>query len=594
MRPPAARWLARSPSQIAKNGVYIRMRQICRLLAVAPGLLALCAASPAAANPIQVENSRPGTPGWQVPPDAGKVITGYASQTSVAPGQAFQLHVSAPMGSRYRILVYRLGWYQGVGGRLVMCLPGCQRTRAAVAQPAPAAPDPHTGMVIARWSVTDRVRIPPHATSGYYEAKLETVGGSSGGAVGAIPLIVREAAPHSAVLVQVPVNTWQAYNTWGGRSLYDTPTSRHAHVVSFDRPYDGVMLYEQDTRLELPWIHFLERSGVDLGYQTDVDTDERPASLLAHRLVFAIGHAEYWAQATRQALDRARALSSNLMFGSNAGLWRVRYGAGRRSLIEWRNPRSDPVHNPHTATGFYRAFDEPECRLMAVQYEEYAQRPIADPPTPYTVVGAAEDPWLAAARLSPGDVVPGVVGYEWDSLIPGCFRGRVQPLMHAMARGADGVPRAADMVRATAPSGAVVFALGTMELGRALDDFAGRTPDPRVRALITAALSDLERPAPPARLVIRRAGPPLVIRRVRPPFPVRRARPQLLISARLHSPDPRVARVEVDPVGGGPGCADALHSVCRLPAPERPVSYAAVAIDSWGRSHPLLVTVRPG
>src|SRR5215472_11544219 len=68
--------------------------------------------SVAAANPVQRENSRPGTPGWEIPADAGTVITGYASQISITPGQSFHLHVAAPPGSRYRVLVYRLGWYQ--------------------------------------------------------------------------------------------------------------------------------------------------------------------------------------------------------------------------------------------------------------------------------------------------------------------------------------------------------------------------------------------------------------------------------------------------------------------------------------------------
>src|SRR5215468_6844968 len=84
------------------------------------------ATSATAANPVQRENSRPGTPGWEIPAGAGTVITGYASETSVAPGQSFHLHVSAPPGSRYRVLVYRLGWYRGVGGRLILCVPGCR------------------------------------------------------------------------------------------------------------------------------------------------------------------------------------------------------------------------------------------------------------------------------------------------------------------------------------------------------------------------------------------------------------------------------------------------------------------------------------
>src|SRR5262249_56366241 len=61
------------------------------------------ATSAAAANPVQRENSRPGNPGWEIPAGAGTVITGYAAETSVAPGQRFHLHVAAPPGSRSRV-----------------------------------------------------------------------------------------------------------------------------------------------------------------------------------------------------------------------------------------------------------------------------------------------------------------------------------------------------------------------------------------------------------------------------------------------------------------------------------------------------------
>src|SRR5437763_11851052 len=145
------------------------------------------AASAAAANPVQRENSRPGSPGWEIPAGAGTVISGYASETSVAPGQSFHLHVAAPTGSRYRVLVYRLGWYRGAGGRLIMCVPGCRSSRAAVTQPPPAKASSVTGLFRAPWRVTDRVAIPPGAVSGYYEAKLEIVGGADAGAVGSVP-----------------------------------------------------------------------------------------------------------------------------------------------------------------------------------------------------------------------------------------------------------------------------------------------------------------------------------------------------------------------------------------------------------------------
>ncbi|HLJ99716.1 MAG TPA: N,N-dimethylformamidase beta subunit family domain-containing protein, partial [Streptosporangiaceae bacterium] len=108
-----------------------------------------------------------------------------------------------------------------------------------------------------------------------------------------------------------------------------------------------------------------------------------------------------------------------------------------------------------------------------------------------TVIGPRSDPWLAAAGLAPGDVIPGVVGYEWDSFIPRCFTGQVVPLMTSVLPGSDGVRHSADMVRATAPSGSRVFAMGTMELAWALDDLDGHSPNPQVVALVKAALRDL-------------------------------------------------------------------------------------------------------
>jgi len=423
--------------------------------------------------------------------------------------------------------------------------------------------------------VTDSAEIPGDAVSGYYEAKLEIVAGPDAGAVGSVPLIVRQspAAPASAVLVQVPVNTWEAYNPWGGKSLYQFGTSRHAFEVSFDRPFDQQTLYETVTKLELPWVRFLERSGIDVSYQTDVDTDTAPGSLLQHRLVFAVGHDEYWTQRMRGAFDRALALSTNLVFGSNSGEWRMRYAAGRRTIVEWRDPSIDPAHNRRLDNGFFRTLGEPECKLMGVEHQWAAQRSLSAPPTSYTVVGPSSDPWLAAGGLAPGDVIPGVVGYEWDSFIPGCFPGQVVPLMTARIPGSNGVPHSADMARATAPSGGRVFAMGTMELAWALGDVDGRSRNPQLVRFVEAALRDLTRPAPPAALVIRHSAT------------------ELLVSARLRAPDPRILRVIVRPLRGGPGCADSLRSVCPLPLPHRTIRFVAVAIDRWGASQPLTVTV---
>jgi hypothetical protein len=254
----------------------------------------------------------------------------------------------------------------------------------------------------------------------------------------------------------------------------------------------------------------------------------------------------------------------------------MRYDAGRRTIVEWRDPSTDPIHNRRLDDGFFRTFGEPECKLMGVEHQWAAQRDLTAPPTSYRVVGPTGDPWLAAAGLAPRDVIPGVVGYEWDSLTPSCFAGQVVPLMTALIPGSDGVPRRADMVRATAPGGGRVFAMGTMELAWALDDLNGRSPNPQVVALVKAALRDLTRPAPPAALIIRHSTTGLIV------------------STRLSGPDPRIVRVIVRPVRGRRGCADSLRSVCRLPLSRRTTRFAAVAIDPWGASQPLTVTAQTG
>src|SRR4051812_7938311 len=103
------------------------MRRLAAALVLAVALHAAPAA--AARSAIAAENARPGTTAWDVKPPAHPAIEGYASESSLAPRRSFHLRVRAPAGSRYRVEVYRLGWYGGDGGRLVRCLPSSDGDR---------------------------------------------------------------------------------------------------------------------------------------------------------------------------------------------------------------------------------------------------------------------------------------------------------------------------------------------------------------------------------------------------------------------------------------------------------------------------------
>ena len=225
-----------------------------------------------AASPVQVENARRGTRSWQRAPAPAGSIEGYSSVTSVLPGSSVSFHVSTTPAASYRIELYRLGWYRGAGARLVGCLPSCSRQKQGAAQPAPVPA--LTGEVRANWPLSDQLTVPEDWLSGYYVAKLVLTSGRDRGKAASIPFIVRAPSTRqSLILVQAPVNTWQAYNGWGGKSLYDfdsrdgVPATR----VSFDRPYVGEQILNNPFSWEYQLVRFLEREGYDVSYATNVD-----------------------------------------------------------------------------------------------------------------------------------------------------------------------------------------------------------------------------------------------------------------------------------------------------------------------------------
>jgi len=73
----------------------------------------------AQSNHISIENTIQGTSDWQLSnPASQREIEGYASATSVQVNDSilFYVNTKAP---EYVMRIYRMGWYQGLGGRLM-------------------------------------------------------------------------------------------------------------------------------------------------------------------------------------------------------------------------------------------------------------------------------------------------------------------------------------------------------------------------------------------------------------------------------------------------------------------------------------------
>lgn len=536
------------------------------------------AEAPVFENPIVVENAQAGTSGWRA--RVGGDISVYATQITAAPGDEVDFHVST--ANRYRLVVYRLGWYGGDGARQMACVPSCGGDEQGVAQPPPGAPpaSPTDPPVRADWPVTDVVRTGRDWTSGYYLAEAVLTSGPQAGLVATTFFIVHApaAAVGSPILVQVPVNTWEAYNHWGGKSLYDSLGPR-MYRVSFERPFDDQA--QSPLWWEIQSVRFLEREGYNVSYQTDLDTDRDPASLLSHRLVMVAGHDEYWTRSMRDAFDNAVAQGTNLAFlGANEGYWHIEYEDNGQTVFGYKS-LYDP--NPVLAqkTALWRQIGRPDCALTGVSTISVTTVPRN---LDYTVTAdGVHDPWFMNTGFAAGDTIPSVVGREHDVLNPNpdsCQHPGLTVLFHYNGSGVD---QDADAVKFTTPSGARVFAAGAMSFAWGLDDYRAdgtlvRTPpggsagqsDPRLQQFMRNALDDLTRPARPAALSATTTGDTMTISIP----PSTDPRVQGFISA-LQRPNGKWRLI----------CRATNATSCTGRAPQQPGIYAVAAgtVDTWQR-----------
>jgi hypothetical protein len=107
------------PASLPRRYAYLRVAGLSILLLVASSHLAAAAGS----NPIQQENSLPGTPNWDgFASDLGPdTISGFGSKISVNHGDSLDFFVTTTAPS-FSIDIFRTGYYQGIGARLVESL----------------------------------------------------------------------------------------------------------------------------------------------------------------------------------------------------------------------------------------------------------------------------------------------------------------------------------------------------------------------------------------------------------------------------------------------------------------------------------------
>lgn len=402
---------------------------------------------------IAEENSREGTREWNIPDDRSmwSKIEGYADATSIDVGESVTLRVST-RAPYWQVSAYRIGWYGGAGGRRVWR----SAPQTGVVQPAPTF-ERATGTATAGWSPSLTVQTDPEWPPGQYLLRLES---SDGGAT-FVPLVVRDDASRSPLLLQSAVTTWQAYNGWGGASLYTGERGR-ADIVSFDRPYTGNGSGEFLGR-EYEMIFFIERLGLDVSYWTDIDLHLRGELLRNHRAVIIPGHDEYYTFEMRQNLEAARDAGVNIgFFGANNVYRRIRLepsgSTPARRQVNHRVASKDPLNgkdNARVTTSFREGpAANPESSLTGSYYE-------CNPVSADWVVADASMWMFENSGFRNGDRVPRMVGNEYDRVNPSVpTPTNIQILSHSPVD-CRGKRSFANSTWYSAPSGAGVFTAGT-------------------------------------------------------------------------------------------------------------------------------------
>jgi hypothetical protein len=412
---------------------------------------------------VAAENAKPGTPGWTIakpaigPPTA---IQGYTDQVSVTSGQSFKLYVSTT-APQFTATAYRFGYYGGVDARQVWQSPETKgRLQTATVF------DQATKMIACAWTPSLTVD-----TAGWPEGDyLIKLVASNGIGERYVPITVRSTVTTGRIILVAGVTTWEAYNGWGGYSLYGGPRghSDRSRVVSFDRPYDDYNAHDGDGlffQFDQALVSFAEQHDLPVAYETDLELETHPELFRGAAGIVADGHDEYYSLQMRASLAAARDSGTNLAFlGANAIYRHIRWAASPlgadREIICYKEAPTDPMYSidPTQTTQNWR--DGPDPRPEnALTGALYQCNPVN---APYVVYDPGN--WIfAGTGVTAGSSFPGLVYPEYDRVVDIVTTPHPIEILSHSPLTCSGHTGYQESAYYTVASGAGVFDAGTMQ-----------------------------------------------------------------------------------------------------------------------------------
>lgn len=375
-------------------------------------------------------------------PATNREIEGFASKTSINKGESIHFYINT--NSEFLSLsIFRMGWYEGKGAIQInnsITLKGNQQSIPL--------PNEDTGLIICTWNNPFELKTDTNWTTGVYLAKLEEQEYKK---QSYIIFVIRDDEASADILFQLPVTTYQAYNYWGGKCLYNHGSGSlenwgaisgdKAKKVSFDRPYAksnnpkaaygmGAGDFLTNTRpvtshnypissagWDYNMVRWLEKNDYNVKYCTNIDIHINPKIYSKIKIFLSNGHDEYWSYEMRKNLTDARDTGTNLtFFSSNTMYWQIRLEDNQltkqenRIIVCYKEKHLDPIQSEKSTINFE---DIPElgsqAKLIGVQY--YADPVLGD------IQISNPDHWIFKnSGVKKGTKLKGLLGYEIDGV----------------------------------------------------------------------------------------------------------------------------------------------------------------------------------
>jgi hypothetical protein len=391
-------------------------------------------------NPIEVENRNPGALDWQltrVKLDKGmtsfrsSLIEGYCSHQSAKAGDKLDIMVSTTPAAKFKIEIFRTGYYNGRGARLMQTIGPLNGKE----QPVP--PVGVRRLRECKWSPSATIKIPDAWPSGVYLGRLTTIPEKENEPYwqSYVVFIVRDDRP-ADVLFQCSDNTWQAYNRWPDNySVYTDPKGNQGpwSDVSFDRPYAKyAQIYDNPQSIgsgewlcfEFPLAYWLEQHGYDVTYcsNSDMLTPDRG---LKCKTFLSVGHDEYWDIRAYTSVVKMRDAGVNLLFLSG-------------NSVCWVTPQKPSTDGRPNRIMFRGGPYGGKYKFAEDRDKKHGPFPERGPDEGY-LIGARNveavngggdwtctkpDHWIfKGTGMKKGDSVPGLIGWEYHGDPPNDIKG---------------------------------------------------------------------------------------------------------------------------------------------------------------------------